>query len=436
MKFKVIFFIIICELCFFQNCSTQPWSEIFTGGPVPQLKNHSAVYDPASNTMVVFGGRFANGSNSNELWSLSFANNQWTKLNPAGLIPPPRYTHNSYFDSLNYRMIIWSGQGAELYNDVWAYNISSNTWTRMWQDGNIPGVPLKRYGTGSVFDPVTRNIVTFAGFTTSGRFEDTWTFHVDSLKWLERTNNPHPPKRCLHSACFVIDQRKMTIFGGQDTGPLNDTWSLDLSTFTWTELFPQTIPPNRFFYSFIYTGNGNLAMFGGLGTNPLGDMWKFSYYGNKYETVNQGTNPPAARWGQTAIYIPLSDKMVIFGGEGTANYNDTWQFTNVSTIGIKPTSQIVPQKFSLEQNYPNPFNPKTVISFSIGIPSGHLSVNSFTRLKIYDIIGREIETLINEQLKPGTYDVDFDGKDLSSGVYFYNLKAGNFSETKRMVLVK
>jgi hypothetical protein len=133
----------------------------------------------------------ANGTAGNELWSLNLVNNQWTKLNPSGNLPSARFTHNAYYDSLFNRMIIWSGQGTELYNDVWAYNISSNSWTLLWPDGNIAGVPLKRYGTASVFDPLTRMIYTHAGFTTSGRFEDTWTFQTDSMKWTERTNNPY-----------------------------------------------------------------------------------------------------------------------------------------------------------------------------------------------------------------------------------------------------
>ncbi len=88
-----------------------------------------------------------------------------------------------------------------------------------------------------------------------------------------------------------------------------------------------------------------------------------------------------------------------------------------------------PKEFSLSQNYPNPFNPSTVIGFK-------LAVNSFASLKVYDLLGREVATLVNENLKAGTYEFDFDGNKLSSGVYYYKLTTGSFVETKKMILIK
>jgi len=117
------------------------------------------------------------------------------------------------------------------------------------------------------------------------------------------------------------------------------------------------------------------------------------------------------------------------------SYGKVWYSDRSFPIGISGNGNI-PVDYKLFQNYPNPFNPTTVISFSIGIPSGQLAVNSFTTLKIYDIVGREVETLLNEQLLPGTYEVDFDGSRYPSGVYYYQLKAGSFINTRKMVLVK
>ena len=96
--------------------------------------------------------------------------------------------------------------------------------------------------------------------------------------------------------------------------------------------------------------------------------------------------------------------------------------------GIK--NNIQPETFSLNQNYPNPFNPNTTISFS-------LVDMEFVSLKIYDILGREIKTLINnEEMESGTYEIDFDANNLNSGIYFYKLTTNNFSEMKKMILVK
>lgn len=98
-------------------------------------------------------------------------------------------------------------------------------------------------------------------------------------------------------------------------------------------------------------------------------------------------------------------------------------------IGIEPASNMIPAKYSLEQNYPNPFNPNTSIKFSV-------PKSGFVKLVIYDALGREIKELVNENIKAGIYTTDFNAADYPSGIYFYSLTAENFSETKKMVLVK
>ncbi|MCH7963038.1 MAG: T9SS type A sorting domain-containing protein [Bacteroidetes bacterium] len=85
--------------------------------------------------------------------------------------------------------------------------------------------------------------------------------------------------------------------------------------------------------------------------------------------------------------------------------------------------------FELNQNYPNPFNPTTTIKFQI-------PESSFITIKIYDVLGNEITTLINEEKPAGVYEVEFDASVYSSGVYFYNLQAGNFIDVKKMILLK
>ena len=89
----------------------------------------------------------------------------------------------------------------------------------------------------------------------------------------------------------------------------------------------------------------------------------------------------------------------------------------------------IPNTFSLSQNYPNPFNPVTKISFSI--PN-----NSYTKLTVYDISGKQVAELINSELDAGSYNIDFDASHLSSGTYFYRMESGSFAEVKKMVLVK
>ena len=88
-----------------------------------------------------------------------------------------------------------------------------------------------------------------------------------------------------------------------------------------------------------------------------------------------------------------------------------------------------PAEFSLRQNYPNPFNPSTSIQYAIGN-------RQFVSLKVYDILGNEVATLVNEEKPTGTYEIDFDASNLTSGIYFYQLTAGSFSQTKKMLLLR
>lgn len=106
----------------------------------------------------------------------------------------------------------------------------------------------------------------------------------------------------------------------------------------------------------------------------------------------------------------------------------TWRRPK-SEIGINQISTKIPTQFSLKQNFPNPFNPVTTIKFDI-IKSENI------KIVVLDALGREIETLVNEQLSPGSYQTTWDASKYSSGIYFYRLHAGDFIETKKMILIK
>jgi hypothetical protein len=111
-------------------------------------------------------------------------------------------------------------------------------------------------------------------------------------------------------------------------------------------------------------------------------------------------------------------------------------YSNIIEIEVE-----VPIEFSLEQNYPNPFNPSTKIKFTIPFVETHRDASLLVILKVFDVIGNEVATLVNEEKPAGSYEVDFNihsgkGRNLVSGIYFYQLKSGIFTETRKMILVK
>lgn len=112
--------------------------------------------------------------------------------------------------------------------------------------------------------------------------------------------------------------------------------------------------------------------------------------------------------------------------------NNTVTFHNInSLLTVQQSSTIIPAKFSLEQNYPNPFNPETMINFDI--PAGEMRS---AKLTIYNSLGKSVREVFDTELAPGSYKVNFDAMDLSSGVYFYSLQYGDQIQTKKMLLLK
>ena len=104
--------------------------------------------------------------------------------------------------------------------------------------------------------------------------------------------------------------------------------------------------------------------------------------------------------------------------------------TNGSATGVREgTANLTPQQFLMFQNYPNPFNPATAIQYQ-------LPRNCFVTLKVYTLLGKEIATLVNKELPAGSYTAEWNASALASGIYFYRLQAGNFVETKKLILLK
>lgn len=188
----------------------------------------------------------------------------------------------------------------------------------------------------------------------------------------------------------------------------------------------------------LYTSNGGTT-WGNAGASlpGTGNMAGITAIANLWIVVRQ----------TTAIYIGISNG-INWNTSYTApagNYRHITKQRNNQNIfgvrtnggitkgvyltGIQPVSNVMPDNFELRQNYPNPFNPVTNISFDI-------SNSNFVSLVVYDVLGREVETLVNENLNPGKYNVNYDASRLTSGVYYYKLTAGNFFETKKMILSK
>jgi hypothetical protein len=128
----------------------------------------------------------------------------------------------------------------------------------------------------------------------------------------------------------------------------------------------------------------------------------------------------------TKIVVTVWDRQ---GTASTARPGGAVELVYSGPSSVQSDAIVIPKTLALEQNYPNPFNPTTTISYAI-------PENSVVTLKVYDLLGREVATLVNEQKKAGNYGVKFDGSQLSSGVYFYQLRSGSLTIVRKMLLLK
>ena len=249
-----------------------------------------------------------------------------------------------------------------------------------------------------------------------------------------------------------ISDNMMIPLRGDETG-LEGLWHFDEYSISTT--FDATANQNNGFINgptFVYSN----AM--GQITTPV-ELTSFSFSGNKlmWSTESETNN---AGWEIESRQIPLSPpsngvrgefKSIGFvAGKGTTVEKQNYAF---SISGLQSSASVVefrlkqidsdgkfsfsnilsvnltPESYSLSQNYPNPFNPTTLISYQ-------LKTNSHVSLVVFDLLGRKIRTLVNQEKPAGSYSVDFSAADLPSGVYFYKLTAGKFSETKKMTVMK
>jgi hypothetical protein len=158
-----------------------------------------------------------------------------------------------------------------------------------------------------------------------------------------------------------------------------------------------------------------------------GKLFCGTYGGGVFESTNSG-----ALW--TQINSGFTNNFVVsgFASDGTNIYAATsggvWK-RPLSELDLGNSAANEINGYDLLQNYPNPFNPKTIIRYN-------LRKTSFVKLKVYDILGKEVITLLNKYQSKGSHEVEFDGANFAGGVYFYELKTDNYTETNRMLLIK
>ena len=306
------------------------WSQVVAANAGPAARyDHSAVFDPVRQQLVIFGGRDAEAFG--DTWIFERTTRMWRAVDSAG--PAPRFGHGAVYDAANRRMLIVMGQGADFFNDVWAFDLDQETWTELKANDRSSAKPRPRYGQSAALDALGRVLISH-GFSDQGRFDDTWAFDVAATRWdnLTPTSDAKPLKRCLHTLIYEAAADRMILFGGCSSGfgpcPQGDLWAFDLKTTTWTELTADgAAPAARSDASLVYEAAAQmLFLFGGkTEQGASAETWSYVLESNVWMQLEQADSP-SARSSQATSYDSQTRRVMIFGGL-TANGSsaDLWE---------------------------------------------------------------------------------------------------------------
>jgi len=330
------------------------WTELSPSGEPPTPRErHTSVYDPATNRMIVFGGRDSDFNALDELWVLTHANGlggapHWMLLSQTGDAPGARILHTAVYNPVSNRMIVFGGRddtNSTVPADVWVLEHANGlggtpNWILLSPTG---GPPSDRYRQAAVYDLNTNRMIIFGGAPSPYK-NDVWVLdHADGLggtpSWtaLSPTGGP-PPGRSSTSAVYDPNTNRLIVFAGFNFSLLNDVWVLDHAnglggTPNWTELSPTGGPPTpRTEHTAVYdpTTNGMIVFGGDDSTGPLNELWLLTQANGLGGTPNwlllsPAGGPPAERILHSAIFDPASNRMTVFGGTDTeTRFNDVW----------------------------------------------------------------------------------------------------------------
>jgi len=298
--------------------------------PPTGRNQHTAIYDPVRDHMLIFGG---NGDNvaRRDLWALTLAAPPtWVPLMPTIAPIPRRWSHSAIYDPVRDRMIVFGGKDGlfspTIYQDTWAVGLAGvPTWTQLSPSGTPPSA---RFGHSAIYDPIRDRMIVFGGGATLGPTAEVWALTLSATpSWTQLTPaGPPPPVRSDHSAIYDPAGDRMIIFGGTSGDKKNDVWALTLAgTPTWSQLAPSGgPPPGRFGHAAILQpSQSRMIVYGGNETVFGNDAWALALSPSLSWTQLTPANPPDGVKDYTSgIYDSARDRMLTFGIAQFGTEND------------------------------------------------------------------------------------------------------------------
>lgn len=328
------------------------WQRLETTNTPPARRDAAIGYDPVRHRLILFGGRSVTQTFF-DTWALDLNTLVWQPL-ATGDVPRPRARHSMVFgvDTVRQRFLITTGQkDSLLLNDIWSFDLTTDTWSEIPAQGAIPDI---RYGSAGGMSADGNSLLLSHGFTHEGRYDDTRRFDLATNTWQDVTpGGTRPLPRCLHAATLT-QSNDMVLFGGCASGfgpcPLNDTWFFEQATGSWSEIATPTDVEARLFPALASLGNRNkVLLFGGeSGGDSFGDGWILDMESRQWSELMVTGNRPEARAGHALIWVDSLTQApqgaaLLFGGQaGSTDFNDVWMFVPPAENAPLPVSLFLP----------------------------------------------------------------------------------------------
>jgi len=405
---------------------------------------HSGVYDSARGRMVVFGGD--NGTELNDVWDLSLGDiPTWERLAPNGTPPPGRALHGAVYEPDRDRMVLFGGRTTVPLNDVWDLTFSGEL---AWHPISATGTPpAPREDLAAVLDELRGRMIVFGGADANGVYNDVWALTlIGTPTWTKLLPAGTAPS-ARGGAQIVYDNTldRVVVYGGYNNLflPVGDMYALSLSgTPTWTKLTPTgTAPAPRFAAAVIMDrSRSRMVLSGGTDFDQyFGDTFALTFSGATGAAWTTLSIPgaPTARSDHKAVYDPIGDRMVFFGGQNLGGIlHETWALDFVNPVGV-PDPVALPARVVLEAARPNPARAGDGATLAFALPRAMGSVE----LALFDLAGRRVVTLARGPLSAGPHAARWDGKgdagqEVRAGVYFARLVTEDGVANEKVVLTR
>lgn len=278
-----------------------------------------------------------------------------------------------FFDPVREKVMLYGGgewvDGYTYYDDLWEYDNDAKLWYEL-QTSNKPD---GRFNSMTTYIPEKHQLFVFGGFTSRGRASDTWLLDLDTLTWTELNPVDNPSPRSDSSLSYDPENDVVILFSGyrEDEVKTRQTWIYSFEEENWVEMFPENPPLHQYGHFMRYiseTGQhlmypGHWSILSGSVTTQHGfggEIWEYKYPENEWIGYENSQGPTGRYWGNV-VYDPGEGSIVLFGGHGSRDYDDTWSYDISTLTWSQASSEENPSRRSGSNMAYNPINNQIVL---------------------------------------------------------------------------